>query len=66
MNDSLGTDIAKTLYEHLYSGDIHMPLDPDLIAYALDEAVQNIRKKVNAKGKHPLPSMWAPFIHIGL
>ena len=66
MNDSLGTDIAKTLYEHLYSGDTHKPLNPDLIAYALDEAVQKIRRKVVAKGRHLLPSMWAPFIHIGL
>ena len=66
MDDSLGTDIAKTLYEHLYSGDIHEPLNPNVIAYALDEAVQKTRNKVDAKGKHLLPSMWAPFIHIGL
>lgn len=66
MYDSLGTDIAKTLYEHLYSGDIHKPLNPDVIAYALDEAVQKIRNKVDAKGEYPLPSVWAPFIHVGL
>lgn len=64
MNDSLGTDIAKTFYEHLYS-DIHKPLDPNLIAYALDEALQKIRVKANTDGTYPLPSTWAPFIHIG-
>lgn len=61
MNDNLGTDIAMTLYEDLYSD-----INPTLIAYALDKAVQKIRTAVNSDGTFPLPSTWAPFIHVGL
>ncbi|EPT05715.1 hypothetical protein FOMPIDRAFT_1111424 [Fomitopsis schrenkii] len=63
MADSVGTDIAKTLYQHLYR-DPSKPLDPDLVAIALDDAVK--RLCTSTTGEEVLPSTWAPFIHIGL
>lgn len=63
MRDSVGTDIGKTLYQHMYK-DPSKPLDPDVVALALDEAVRRLR--TTAHGKERLPSIWAPFIHIGL
>lgn len=63
MSDSVGTDIAKILYQHMYK-DPSKPLDPDVVALALDEAVQKLR--TSAHGKEMPPSIWAPFIHIGL
>ena len=63
MSDIVGTDIAKTLYQHMYK-DPSKPLDPDVVALALDEAVQRLR--TSAHGKEMPPSIWAPFIHIGL
>lgn len=62
MLDNVGTDIAKTLYQHLYK-DPSKPLDPDLVAIALDEAVEKLRA---SDGEDMLPSTWAPFIHIGI
>ncbi|EPT05823.1 hypothetical protein FOMPIDRAFT_1045123 [Fomitopsis schrenkii] len=61
MADSVGVDIAKTIYQHLYK-DPSKPLDPDLVAIALDEAV----KKLHTSSKDISPSTWAPFIHIGI
>ena len=63
MQDSIGIGIAKTLYQHLYK-DPHKPLNPDTVAFALDKAVEELR--TSAQGKDMLPSVWAPFIHIGL
>ena len=63
MHDSVGPGIAKILYQHLYE-DPHKPLNPDTVAFALDKAVEELR--TSAPGKDMLPSIWAPFIHIGL
>ena len=63
MLDNVGTDIAKTLYQHLYK-DPSKPFDPDAVAFALDEAVANLRKYLH--GKEYAPSIWAPFVHYGI
>ena len=64
MNDNLGTHITKTIYQHLYAKS-NKQLDPSVVAFALDEAVQQLRYP-SGDGELPLPSTWAPFIHIGL
>ena len=63
MHDSVGPGIAKTLYQHLYE-DPHKSLNPDTVAFALGKAVDEFR--TSDQGKGMLPSIWAPFIHIGL
>lgn len=62
MLDNVGTDIAKTLYQNLYK-DPSKSWDPDLVAIALDDAVEKLRA---SGSKDMLPSTWAPFIHIGI
>jgi hypothetical protein len=59
MRDIDGPLVATTIYKRLFGGDSEV-LSPDDVAYALDDAVQNLRQK----GVHP--TRWAPFIHIGL
>ena len=59
IEDADGPVIARTGYEALFSGGSEH-LDPDDVPYALDDAVQQLRKM------HPDPSRWAPYIHIGL
>jgi CHAT domain-containing protein len=58
MGDVDGPEIAKTVYEEIFKGDSEY-LDPEVIPYALDAAVQKLREK------DPNPSRWAPYIHIG-
>jgi hypothetical protein len=56
MHDADGPDVARSFYERLFESE---ELDLDGIAYALDEAVTQLRKKgVPA-------SRWSLFIHIG-
>ena len=62
MQDSLGKVIAENMYKHIF-GDPTKSLEPDLIAFALHEVIGDICKP--SEGKVPLPSTWAPFIHIG-
>ena len=59
MEDSIGQQLAEVLYGHLLQcpGDY---LDPDIIAFALDEATQKLCES------HVPASKWAPFVHIGL
>lgn len=59
MYDVDGPDIAGHVYQQLFSGNSEY-LDPAVIPYALDEAVQQLR----AKGLPP--SRWATFIHLGI
>jgi hypothetical protein len=56
MHDADGPDVARSFYERLFESE---ELDLDSIAYALDEAVTQLRKEgVPA-------SRWSLFIHIG-
>ena len=59
MGDVDGTLVARTVYKRIF-GDDSEYLDPDVIPYALDEAMQTLR----ARGLHP--SRWAPYIHLGV
>jgi hypothetical protein len=47
------------VYQELFSGEGEF-LDPDVIPYALDAVVTQLR----SEGHHP--SRWAPYIHLGL
>jgi CHAT domain-containing protein len=58
MGDVDGPQIAKKLYEEMFKGDSEY-LDPAVIPYALDDAVEKLREI------DPNPSRWAPYIHIG-
>jgi hypothetical protein len=59
MKDVDGPLVVTAIYEQLF-GVKSKCLNPDDVAYALDDAVQRLRQK----GVHP--TRWAPFIHIGL
>ncbi|EIN06321.1 hypothetical protein PUNSTDRAFT_137098 [Punctularia strigosozonata HHB-11173 SS5] len=59
MEDMDGPIIAKVVYETIFGGESEM-INPDDVAYALDTAVQQLRKK------NIDPSRWASFIHLGL
>jgi hypothetical protein len=56
MNDEDGPDVARWFYEGLFAKE---EMDLDDIAYALDEAVTNLREKGAPA------SQWALFIQIG-
>ncbi|EIN12573.1 hypothetical protein PUNSTDRAFT_141242 [Punctularia strigosozonata HHB-11173 SS5] len=58
MGDMDGPLVARTVYEELFRGDSEH-LDPRIVPYALDAAVQKLRDI------DPNPSRWAPYIHIG-
>ncbi|KAI0088010.1 CHAT domain-containing protein [Irpex rosettiformis] len=59
MSDIDGPHVASYLYEQLFAEGQDY-LDPDLIPYALDEAVQRLRA-------HEVSSTrWATFIHLGI
>lgn len=59
MNDDDGPKVATEVYQQLFS-EKEGVLDPDTVAYALDDAVQALRRS-----KLPI-SRWAPFIHLGV
>ncbi|EIN04347.1 hypothetical protein PUNSTDRAFT_76639, partial [Punctularia strigosozonata HHB-11173 SS5] len=59
MEDVDGPAIAHSVYKSVFGGDSEA-LDPDDIPYALDAAVQQLRRE------HPDPSRWAPYIHLGI
>ena len=59
MGDIDGPEVAKKVYEEIFSGDSEF-IDPDIIPYALDNAVGELRKRK----LHP--SRWAPYIHLGI
>ena len=58
MGDVDGPIIAETVYEELYP--VGAVLDPDVVPYALDRAVQKLR----ARGLSA--SRWAPYVHLGI
>jgi hypothetical protein len=59
MEDMDGPMIAASVYKRLFGG-CSDSLQPDDIAYALDEAVQELRKS------HSEPSRWATYVHFGI
>jgi CHAT domain-containing protein len=59
MGDVDGPVVAKKVYEELFAGEGDV-LDFDVVPYALDNAVGKLR----AQGLEP--SLWAPYIHIGM
>lgn len=56
MNDEDGPMVAKTVYRALVMEEF---LDPDVIPYALDMAVRELRDG------GAQPHRWAPYIHMG-
>lgn len=56
MNDEDGPLIAKIVYTEMMKKGT---FDPDVVAFALDTAVQTLRKS------GALPHRWAPYIHLG-
>jgi hypothetical protein len=61
MGDLDGLVIAESIYSSLFSPNKDSEfLDPNDVPYALDEAVQKLRKS----GLNP--SFWATYIHIGV
>jgi hypothetical protein len=56
MSDEDGPDVAALFYKALFEAEI---LDADAIAYAIDEAVRELRYR-------GVPAIrWATFIHLG-
>jgi hypothetical protein len=59
MGDVDGPVVAKRVYSELFSGDSEY-LDPDVIPYALDAAVQELRDE------NLQPNRWASYVHLGM
>jgi hypothetical protein len=57
MSDSDGLELARWFYQELLSNEV---IDEDAVAYALDAAVEKLRKKIWL-----MPKRWAPYIHMG-
>lgn len=57
MNDQDGPIVAEKIYSQLFKNEI---LDPDVVPYALDDAMRELREQ----GLRP--SRWALFIHMGI
>lgn len=58
MNDEDGPTVARAVYKELMTRKDGF-LDKDAFPYALDDAVQSLRRDGAP------PHRWAPFIHIG-
>lgn len=60
MDDVDGPRVARKVYADLFRADADSEyLDPSVVPYALDAAVEELRRL------DPNPSRWAPYIHIG-
>jgi hypothetical protein len=59
MGDVDGPVVARKVYHALFNGG-DGKLDPEVVPYALDEAVRELRSQGLP------PSRWAPYVHIGL
>jgi hypothetical protein len=59
MEDVDGPLVAESLYNELFKGKFG-EFDPSDVPYALDEAVQKLRRI------HREPSRWALYIHMGM
>jgi hypothetical protein len=55
MSDADGPEIARAVYKRLFEKDV---IDLDDIAYALDEAVAELRGNAPA-------TRWASLVHVG-
>jgi hypothetical protein len=54
-----GPEVSKAICSELFGGDSEY-LNPNDVPYALDAAVEKLRK-------HRLPiERWAPYVHIGI
>ena len=59
MDDADGPEIAKVVHKRLFEGDGDF-LDANIIPYALDEAVDALRKSGVPAAR------WATYIHVGI
>lgn len=59
MGDVDGPIVAKRVYEELFAGEEEF-LNPSSVPYALDAALQELRKQ------NLQPSRWAPYVHFGI
>jgi hypothetical protein len=59
MADVDGPMIAKSVYKDIFDSEGDY-INPDDVAYALDAAVQHLRRL------HSSASRWAPYIHLGM
>lgn len=59
MGDVDGPVVARKVYEELFATESEY-LDPDVIPYALDDAVGELR------GRRIHPSRWATYVHFGI
>ncbi|EIN04017.1 hypothetical protein PUNSTDRAFT_139059 [Punctularia strigosozonata HHB-11173 SS5] len=59
MEDVDGPMIANSVYKDMFDSDAEC-IDPDDVPYALDAAVQELRRA------HPEPSRWATYVHFGI
>ncbi|KDR68816.1 hypothetical protein GALMADRAFT_1031742 [Galerina marginata CBS 339.88] len=68
IKDATGPEVAEIFYRHILNarcgGSRSGHLDSSRAAYALDESIQNIRKKVGDTEKGLLT--WIPYIHLGI
>jgi hypothetical protein len=62
MSDPDGPVVAKLFYEKLFE---NKTIDVDSIVYALDHAVNTLRKNITVQGKRESWKRWATFIHVG-
>jgi hypothetical protein len=61
MGDAEGPEIADVIYLSLFPKSTTSEyLDPSVVPYALDDAVQKLRRS----GLEP--SFWATYVHIGI
>lgn len=59
MDDADGPEVARIVYKRLFEGNNEF-LDPDVVPYALDEAVQALRRKGVPAAR------WATYVHVGI
>jgi hypothetical protein len=62
MSDPDGPVVAKLFYEKLFENET---IDADSIAYALDHAVNTLRKSPALRNTRESWRRWATFIHMG-
>lgn len=59
MDDFDGPVVARTVYEELFGAGADV-IEPDAVPYALDSAVQKLRRMGLAANR------WAPYVHFGV
>jgi hypothetical protein len=63
MSDPDGPVVAKLFYEKLFE---NKTIDADSIAYALDHAVNMLRRDLMLRGHRGSWRRWGTFIHMGV